>query len=83
MAQALKELEAANRLDPRSAQTHYELAIVYRKLGRVEDADREMQSFMTLKAAEGRRSSGNPQGGTGRPELVSPLERHSLGPERQ
>ena len=83
VAQALKELEAANRLDPRSAQTHYELAIVYRKLGRVEDADREMQSFMTLKAAEGRRSSGNPQGGTGRPELASPLERLSLGPERQ
>ncbi len=81
--EALKELETANRLDPKSSQTHYELALVYRKVGRAADADREIVAFRNLKAAEGTRASGKPQGGTGPPELASPLEALSRGPATQ
>jgi tetratricopeptide (TPR) repeat protein len=81
--EALKELETATRLDPKSSQTHYELAQVYRKVGRAKDADRELQAFKNLKAAEGTRASNRPQGGKGPPELMSPHEGVSRGPETQ
>jgi hypothetical protein len=33
---------------------HFQLAQIYRKLGRAADADREMRAFQALRSAHGR-----------------------------
>ena len=44
-----QELEAAEKLAPNNAAVHFHLATAYKELGRREDADREMSTFVSLK----------------------------------
>jgi tetratricopeptide (TPR) repeat protein len=46
---AITHLVAAASREPRNATIHYQLALAYRKLGRMRDADREMTSFQELR----------------------------------
>jgi predicted Zn-dependent protease len=50
--QACAELETARRLSPSNSRVRYALAKAYRALGRIADADRELQEFARLKALE-------------------------------
>jgi Tfp pilus assembly protein PilF len=45
-------LETAVKLDPKSSKNHYALAQVYRRLGRTQDAARQVQLFQSLKSKE-------------------------------
>ena len=49
LEQAVTQLEAAAKLSPEDSRTHYALSRAYRRLGRVEDADRELKTFQSLK----------------------------------
>jgi Flp pilus assembly protein TadD len=51
--QALSYLQTASRLDPFNPRIRYGLAMVYRKLKRAEDADREWATFQQLKKVRG------------------------------
>jgi Flp pilus assembly protein TadD len=48
---ALAELTKVTTLDPTNAKAHYSMALVYRRLGRMGDADREIDLFQTLKSS--------------------------------
>src|SRR5580658_4715988 len=48
-AEAATDLEAAAKADPAEPGTHFLLAKVYRTLGRVQDAQAEMQTFSRLE----------------------------------
>ena len=48
-AEALKDLEAAVKADPAEPSTHFLLAKTYRALGRVQEAQAEMQAFRKLE----------------------------------
>ena len=50
--QALPYLQRAIELDPKDSRLHFALSRALRRLGRNSDADREMESFQKLKAAE-------------------------------
>lgn len=50
--QALPELEAAEKLDPKPSRFHYALARAYLRLGRRSDGMSEMRLFQKLKANE-------------------------------
>jgi tetratricopeptide (TPR) repeat protein len=50
--QALPHLERAIKTDPKDSRLHYTMSRVYRRLGRSSDADREMEIYQKLKAAE-------------------------------
>jgi|SRR5579871_2114585 len=52
LREALQELELAVKLDPKGAKYHYSLSQVYRKLGRMTDADQEVLKFQDLKNKE-------------------------------
>ncbi|MFL6352651.1 MAG: tetratricopeptide repeat protein [Bryobacteraceae bacterium] len=52
LRQSLDQLEAAARLGLYDSKIHYALARVYRRLGREDDAAREMRSYQQLKADE-------------------------------
>jgi Flp pilus assembly protein TadD len=52
LRQALEQLETAARLGLNESKLHYALARVYRRLGRENEAAREMQTYQELKAAE-------------------------------
>jgi Tfp pilus assembly protein PilF len=49
-------LERAAQIEPYNAATHYRLSVVYRELGRTEDAHREMAEFEKLKKMKARLS---------------------------
>jgi len=49
LAQAVTQLEAAAKLSPTDSRAHYALSRAYRRLGRVDDADRELKIFQSLK----------------------------------
>ena len=49
LEQAVTQLEAAVKLSPDDSRAHYSLSRAYRRLGRVEDADRELKIFQSLK----------------------------------
>jgi len=49
-AEAVEHLEAAARLAPEEANTHYQLGRAYTKLGRTEDAQRQFEIFRQIKA---------------------------------
>jgi Flp pilus assembly protein TadD len=51
---ALQQLETASRLGLNESKIHYALARVYRRLGRENEAAREMHTYQELKAAEDR-----------------------------
>ena len=48
-ARALKLLEQAVQLEPTNATAHYRLGSVYRKMGRTDDAKREMELYKKFK----------------------------------
>jgi tetratricopeptide (TPR) repeat protein len=48
-AEALKDLEAAEKADPAEASTHFLLAQTYRALGRTQEAQAEMKLFSKLE----------------------------------
>ena len=50
--EALRQLEAAVHLDPNGSKNHYALAQAYRKLGRISDAEHEVQVFQALREKE-------------------------------
>jgi tetratricopeptide (TPR) repeat protein len=50
--QALQYLESAIKLDSQDSRLHFAISRVYRRLGRSSDADREMELYQKLKAAE-------------------------------
>ena len=52
IAEAEKHFEEVAKLDPNNAQGHFALARVYRRLGRQEDAAREMKRYEELKGAD-------------------------------
>ena len=54
LPQAVTELEAAARLRPEDSKVHYSLSLAYRRLGRREAAERELNTFQRLKAKEAR-----------------------------
>jgi len=51
---ALDHLQIAARLEPAQSKIHYALSRMYRRLGHVEEASREMQRYQELKAEEDR-----------------------------
>jgi len=44
-----QELESAERLAPENAATHFQLAMAYRRLGRKQDTQREMSTYLAIK----------------------------------
>jgi Tfp pilus assembly protein PilF len=50
--EALAELEKVVATDPANADAHYSLIQVYRKLGRRDDAERELKVFEALRASQ-------------------------------
>ena len=62
--EALQHLEVAAKLDPQSARIHYALARTYRRLGREEEASKELQIHERLKAEEEKSAHGLPDVGT-------------------
>jgi tetratricopeptide (TPR) repeat protein len=46
---AISNLEISARLSPASDYIHYQLSMAYRRDSRTEDADREMQTYETMK----------------------------------
>src|SRR5207249_12108097 len=50
--EALQDLEQAARLDPHSMKVHFTLSRVNRRLGRTEEASRQMDLYQRLKEAE-------------------------------
>ena len=51
--QATKSLEKAIEANPRFAKFHYVLSTVYRKMGKVEESQRAMETFQKLSARAG------------------------------
>jgi tetratricopeptide (TPR) repeat protein len=52
LRQALEQLETAARLGLNESKIHYALARVYRRLGRENEATKEMRAYQQMKAAE-------------------------------
>lgn len=50
--QAVPYLEDAMKLDSRDSRLHFAISRAYRRLGRSSDADKEMETYQKLKAAE-------------------------------
>jgi Flp pilus assembly protein TadD len=48
-SKALPLLEASAQLEPTNATVHYRLAALYRKMGRVDDAKREVELYQKYK----------------------------------
>jgi tetratricopeptide (TPR) repeat protein len=51
VASAIENLEAAARAEPKKDYVHYQLSIAYRRASRTSDAERELQLYKELKAA--------------------------------
>jgi tetratricopeptide (TPR) repeat protein len=51
-SEALKYLESAVRLDPFNSEAHHRLGMLYRQMGRKEDADRELKAFENLQGVQ-------------------------------
>jgi Flp pilus assembly protein TadD len=51
--ESAQELESAEHLAPDSSAIHFHLAAAYRELGRKEDAQREMSTYVSIKKREG------------------------------
>jgi tetratricopeptide (TPR) repeat protein len=55
--EAAGHLETAARLSPQTDYMHYQLQAAYRKLGRIADADRELEIYKGLKAKSRERAA--------------------------
>ena len=56
LAGALSRLERAAELMPDAPQVHYQLGILYRRMGREEEAARRLSLFRQLQADQVRQS---------------------------
>jgi tetratricopeptide (TPR) repeat protein len=54
-AKAVVYLETAEKLDPESVKTHFALARIYRRMGRMEDAAKQTELYERLKEKEPQR----------------------------
>ena len=52
--EALPFLEKSLAVEPFNSSTHYRLSVLYRELGRTEDARREMTQFQKLQKMKAR-----------------------------
>src|ERR1700744_5262444 len=50
VAESIPYLETATKLDPAYDYAHYQLQLAYRRAGRTEDANRELQIYKEIKA---------------------------------
>jgi tetratricopeptide (TPR) repeat protein len=57
--EALQHLEAAAKLSPKNSKTHFALARLYRRLGRADDASKELALYESSKSVEERLTSNN------------------------
>lgn len=57
VADAILYLESAARLSPQTDYIHYQLQSAYRKDNRIEDADRELETYKQLKAKSRERAA--------------------------
>jgi tetratricopeptide (TPR) repeat protein len=55
LTKALHHLSEAAKIAPDNPTPHYRLSVIYRKLGRIQEAEKEMQLFERTKAQEKRR----------------------------
>jgi tetratricopeptide (TPR) repeat protein len=72
---ALKHLEKAVEINPGASKFRYVLSGVYRKLGKIEESQREVEAFRKLSAQEletFRRMSGREMGGAAREPMEEP-----------
>ena len=51
VAESIPYLETATKLDPAYDYAHYQLQLAYRRAGRTEDANRELQIYKEIKAS--------------------------------
>ncbi len=51
-AEALRYLQTAAEMDPKSSKIHFALRRTYSRLGRTEEAKKELDLYNVLKAAE-------------------------------
>ncbi len=56
---AIQHLEAATRLQPSQSYGYYQLSLAYRRVGRVEEADRALRTYQELKDKSSRKPSGD------------------------
>ena len=54
VTKALHHLDEAAKIAPDDPTPHYRLSVIYRKLGRIQEAEKEMQLFEKAKAQERR-----------------------------
>ncbi len=64
---ALQYLESAIRLEPNDSRLHFAISRVYRRLGRISDADTDLASYQELKTAEHPATQNDSALGTARP----------------
>lgn len=78
---ALEHLQAAQKLSPRNKSVHYALAGLYRRLGRSEEAAKEIREFESLKEDQdesvpgGRAQEARPSAIEGPSDIKSPGRR--------
>ena len=51
-AEALRYLQTAAKMDPKSSKIHFALRRTYSRLGRTEEAKKELDLYNVLKAAD-------------------------------
>jgi tetratricopeptide (TPR) repeat protein len=56
LEEALPHLESASRLDPDRDYVHYQLQVAYRRLGRIAEADKELNVYREIKAQKRERA---------------------------
>jgi cytochrome c-type biogenesis protein CcmH/NrfG len=52
IADAQRDYEAAEKIDPNNAKVHFGLSKVYRRLGKVEEASHEAKLFQQLEQSK-------------------------------
>src|SRR6266581_3842876 len=57
-SRAIQHLETATQLQPGQSYGYYQLSLAYRRIGRVEDADKALRTYQKLKEKNSRKNSG-------------------------
>jgi len=55
---AIQHLETATQLQPTQSYGYYQLSLAYRRVGRVEDADKALRTYQQLKEKNSPKNSG-------------------------
>jgi tetratricopeptide (TPR) repeat protein len=56
---AIQHLETATRLQPNQSYSYYQLSLAYRRVGRVDEAQKALRTYQELKDKNSRKSSGD------------------------